>query len=209
MGNVRTHQPRKAPRQARSKQTVDAILKAATAILIRDGYEGLNTNRVAERAGVGVGSLYQYFPNKEALVLTLLDAHVNEHVVLLSNMAQAMVEAPVDLAVRQYVRTMLEAHADHPRLHLTLMTELPRICGFGKVMEFNRRAQTVVMAYLEAHAERIRPRNLPLAAMMLVSAVDACMHACLLTDPALLKSDEVVEEISQLVLGYLRPAMVQ
>src|SRR3546814_9174202 len=71
--------PRKLPRQERSKATVEAILIAATQVLIEDGYERATTARVAERAGVSVGSLYQYFPNKEALVGTLVEigrAHV-------------------------------------------------------------------------------------------------------------------------------------
>ena len=64
---------RKSPRQDRSKVTVDAILDATAHIIVTDGYDQLSTNRVAERAGVSIGSLYQYFPNKEALVGELVD----------------------------------------------------------------------------------------------------------------------------------------
>ena len=75
--------PRKVPTQQRAKETVDAILAAAAHVLAKEGYEGLNTNRVAERAGVSVGSLYQYFPGKEALVLALLEQHHAEMMALL------------------------------------------------------------------------------------------------------------------------------
>src|SRR5688572_21841585 len=68
--------PRKLPRQERSQATVEAILEAATHILVRDGYAGLTTNRIAERAGVNVASLYQYFPGKEAIVAELRKRHV-------------------------------------------------------------------------------------------------------------------------------------
>ena len=61
-------EPRKPPHQARAKATVDAILDATARILAEDGFEAVNTNRVAEVAGVSVGSLYQYFPNKGSLV---------------------------------------------------------------------------------------------------------------------------------------------
>jgi AcrR family transcriptional regulator len=60
--------PRKTPRQARARATVDAIVLAAAPILRSDGPEALNTNRIAEVAGVSIGSLYQYFPNKETRV---------------------------------------------------------------------------------------------------------------------------------------------
>ena len=70
--------PRKRPRQARSKATVDTILAATARVLVKQGFDGLTTNAVAEAAGVSIGSLYQYFPNKEALVAALIERHVEE-----------------------------------------------------------------------------------------------------------------------------------
>ena len=64
---------RKQPVQARSRMTLDAILDAATRVLTMESLSGFNTNRVAEVAGVSVGSLYQYFPNKAALMSALID----------------------------------------------------------------------------------------------------------------------------------------
>jgi AcrR family transcriptional regulator len=64
--------PRKRPRQDRSRHTVDAILTAARDVLLRAGLAGFNTNAVAERAGVSIGSLYQFFPGKEAILATLV-----------------------------------------------------------------------------------------------------------------------------------------
>jgi AcrR family transcriptional regulator len=63
--------PRKIPQQSRAEQTVATILEAAARVLETKGMEGMNTNLVAQRAGVGVGSLYQYFPNKDALIVAL------------------------------------------------------------------------------------------------------------------------------------------
>src|SRR5438552_3934720 len=68
--------PRKRPRQARSQATVDAILEATTRILLKQGFDSLTTNAAAAAAGVSIGSLYQYFPNKEALVAALIERHV-------------------------------------------------------------------------------------------------------------------------------------
>src|SRR6185295_18754704 len=70
--------PRKRPVQARSQRTVDAVLKAAAQVFTRRGYAGATTNHIAERAGVSVGSLYEYFPSKDALLVALMEAHLAE-----------------------------------------------------------------------------------------------------------------------------------
>jgi AcrR family transcriptional regulator len=95
--------PRKAPRQARSAFTVQTIVEAATRVLATESLKGFNTNRVAEVAGVSVGSLYQYFPSKDALMATLI-AHEQ------SKLAQA-VEACVDASAGRPLRNALESLA--------------------------------------------------------------------------------------------------
>jgi AcrR family transcriptional regulator len=75
-GSLPTLTPRKIPRQGRSIATVDAIFEATTQLLLADGLSRLNTSRVARRAGVSVGTLYQYFPNKQALLFAVLERHL-------------------------------------------------------------------------------------------------------------------------------------
>src|SRR5271170_1138813 len=70
--------PRKNASQKRSRATVDALVEATARILVRDGFDKASTNRIAEVAGVSVGSLYQYFPSKEALVAAVIDRHSQE-----------------------------------------------------------------------------------------------------------------------------------
>ena len=70
-------EPRKSPVQARSTVTVEAIYEATIQVLLSQGAERLTTTRVAERAGVSVGTLYQYFPNKQSLLFAVLEAHIN------------------------------------------------------------------------------------------------------------------------------------
>ena len=72
--------PRRTPRQGRAQATVDAVVEATARILVEDGYGPLSTNRIAKRAGVGIGTLYQYFPDKEAIVEALIDRLVAEQI---------------------------------------------------------------------------------------------------------------------------------
>jgi len=69
---------RKVPVQERSRRTVEAILQAASQVLVRCGYESATTGAIAERAGVSIGTLYQYFPNKESLVASVIEGHFKE-----------------------------------------------------------------------------------------------------------------------------------
>src|SRR3984885_9989466 len=75
MARVVRTSPRKSASQQRSQITVNALLEATARILVREGFDKASTNRIAEVAGVSVGSLYQYFPSKEAIVAALIDLH--------------------------------------------------------------------------------------------------------------------------------------
>lgn len=117
---------RKEPQQERARATVEAILEAAARILDRQGWSGFTTNAVAEVAGVSIGSLYQYFPNKLALVEAILRRHFDD---VLS--ALRAPDAPVSRMERieGLVSGMITAHSNHPSLHRVLLEDVPR----GKV----------------------------------------------------------------------------
>src|SRR5215813_4393267 len=95
--------PRKYASQARSRATVDALVEATARILVREGFEKASTNRIAEVAGVSIGSLYQYFPGKEALVAAVIDRH-NQKIMRVVRAALAEATAlPIETAVRRLV----------------------------------------------------------------------------------------------------------
>ncbi len=119
---------RKIPRQARSRQTVEAIVEAAARILAAYGWAGFNTNRIAEAAGVSIGSLYQYFPDKQSLVDAIREQHLGHSL--------EAVRGSLDSAgsARDFVRLLVDAviaaHSIHPRLHRVLLDEAPNADGF-------------------------------------------------------------------------------
>lgn len=107
--------PRKSPRQGRSIATVDAIFEATLQVLSSDGLIRLNTTRVARRAGVSVGTLYQYFPNKQALLYAALERHLAKLTAAVERACnesrQCSVETTAETVVRAYLQTQL-AHAE-------------------------------------------------------------------------------------------------
>ncbi|MDH6195432.1 AcrR family transcriptional regulator [Mycobacterium frederiksbergense] len=110
--------PRKAPRQQRSKETVDVMLEAAAQVFDREG-PSATTNRIAEKAGVSIGSLYQYFPNKQALLNVLAQRHVKQAVERLDAvLAQLRAQQPpFEDTMRTILDALVELHSDRPGLH--------------------------------------------------------------------------------------------
>lgn len=196
--------PRKQPRQPRAQATVGAILRAAARLLCRDGYDKTNTNRIAEEAGVSIGSLYQYFPSKEALVAALVEEHAAKQMQLLAQAVVDLRDVPLEDAVHRFIAAQLEAHALEPELHRVLVEELPRTAGFERLREMSSQAQHLLLGYLEANRARIRPKDLDVAAFLLVHAVEAATHAAIVEQPTRIRSPELASELAELVLRYLR-----
>lgn len=94
---------------------------------MREGYEGTTTDRVAEVAGVSIGSVYQYFPNKTSLVSTLIERHLERMLLHLTSATRDMQAVDLVHAVRTYVRALLEVHALEPDLQCVLIREMPRL----------------------------------------------------------------------------------
>jgi AcrR family transcriptional regulator len=108
--------PRKHPSQQRSRATVDAILEAAARILEGAGLDALTTNAVAERAGVSIGSLYQYFPSKQAILLELLHRHRSAFVVQLEQALATSANASLEAVVRKLVVIAVDQQLARPDL---------------------------------------------------------------------------------------------
>jgi AcrR family transcriptional regulator len=102
--------PRKTATQERSRATVDALIEATARILVREGFERASTNRIAEVAGVSVGSLYQYFPTKEALVAAVIERHQQETLQTVQGELADVFAEPVNAAMRKLVAAAVKAH---------------------------------------------------------------------------------------------------
>jgi len=197
--------PRKNAKQARSRDTIDALLTATARILMRDGFDRASTNRIAEAAGVSIGSLYQYFPSKEALVAALVERHVAEMSASMEEAFLRLATAPLDIAAREIVALMLRVHSVDPKLHKVFIEQVPRIGRLDRIHDVEMKFTQMTRAYLELRKDEIRPQNLELAAFVLVTTVEALTHAATLHHPERLADDQFADEITTLLLTYLAP----
>jgi AcrR family transcriptional regulator len=123
----KTVKARKVPGQARSQETVNVILEAGARILESDGLHAFNTNAIAERAGVSIGSLYQYFPNKDAILLALIGRFEEALHDAVVNAMQGGKGQELKPRLRLLVRALVVAHYDRPRLNRVLEAEEERL----------------------------------------------------------------------------------
>ncbi|MDO0934870.1 TetR/AcrR family transcriptional regulator [Streptomyces sp. DG2A-72] len=196
--------PRKRPRQERSRETYDAIVEAAAQLFQRDGYAKATTNRIAERAGVSIGSLYQYFPNKDALLYAIGERHV-EH--LLAELADVIEELrrdrpPLPDCVHVLVHALAALHLDRPRMHRLLYDQAPRPAEATAQL---REVQRVIAAEVEFHLRRLGVGGPApdLTAILLVQGVEAQLHGALLDPPPGHTVEEVIRAVEVLCVKAL------
>lgn len=196
---------RKSPRQARSRATFEAIVEATAQVLVEQGYEGATTARVAERAGVSVGSLYQYFPGKEALIAALIKRHTADLLRCARSIIEGAEGQPLEVGLRLVIRAGLDAHRIDPGLHKILAEQVPRVGTIGEAMEVSGALAALLETLLRSHAHRLPKSCDPArAAYLLEAALEAITHKSVIERPDMLADGRMEDEMLALCLGYLR-----
>lgn len=191
---------RKAPRQARAHRTVGFILDAAAYILAEHGLAGFTTNRIAERAGVNIASLYQYFPNKAAILEALQARHAaRPDQPDAAAGRERLAGLPLEEMLRALVVGALAEHAENPAMHRTLLTTLPRTAR--DAMSSDRPAQLAALLGWKARPAAEPDMSLFIARHALLGVIDEAV--C--TRPEWLANPAFADELTRLLTDYLRP----
>jgi AcrR family transcriptional regulator len=205
MSAMRALQPRRTPVQARSAATVEAILQAAAQVFERHGYGAGTTNRIAERAGVSIGTLYQYFPNKDAILVALVEQHVGEGEAILGPLLVELGERPPPLreAIERILGALLELHAAQPGLHRVLFEEAPRPPQLRERLERVFELASAALAGYLARAPEVTVADPRLAAQLVVQTVEAVTHGLVIHPRAQTAPEAYAREAARMLLAYL------
>ena len=156
---------------------------------------------------MSVGSLYQYFPSKEALVAAVMKRHNQELMQVVRDTLAEVAAFPMEQAARKLVTAAVNAHRIDPKLHRVLAEQIPRTGQLENALAFNRETYALFRGYLESHRDELRAVDLDLAAFVCVTSIEALTHAAVLHHTEML-SDEamgaLINEATRLVVGYLR-----
>ncbi len=201
MASRRPLKPRKVPSQERAKATVEAIVEAGAYILIRGGWENFTTNAVAERAGVNIASLYQYFPNKESIVAELQRRHIDAGRRPNPGMIERLRSQP---SLRDALKILIDGsiaeHRVNPKLHKVFSEELPRssrrLHGEDDMQQIR-----VLSKILESY--EIQVPDIEIAVFLVRVIGHAAIHEAASERPDLLGNPLFGEELVTLLDRYL------
>jgi len=193
---------RRQPQQRRARDTVEAVLDAVVRILKRGGVAAVTTNRVAEVAGVSIGSVYQYFPDKRAIFAALHERHIREMDLLVESKLMEHAASPLDTLMRAMIGAMIDAHTPDPELYELLSSEVPhRAEG---TQDFAVRLHGAFRLAIASRANELKTRrDLDTVVFVVTHMVDALSHGAVLRRPTRLSLAAAKEEAVRAVLAYL------
>lgn len=199
------NQPRKRPTQERARATFDAIVEAAELLLGDTPLASLTTQGIAERAGVSVGSLYQYFPTKQAIVATVVERDVDTVYQAMQLLFRANVGQPLEDLITIMVQGVLSTFRSRLQFYRNVLPEIARLERDGSIRGVSERASRLVLEAAEQRsAEVVVPRERhEMAAFLVARATNLLAHAAVIERPELLADPRFAEELTQLTTAYL------
>jgi AcrR family transcriptional regulator len=201
---------RRRPAQRRALATVEAILDAVIRILKREGFSALTTNRIAEVAGVSIGSVYQYFSDKGAIFAALHQRHIDEIDRLIASTLVKHAASPLEELIKALVEAMVDAHTNDPELFELLSIEVPHRAGRTHDLanlDFATRLHGVFRLALSSRAPELEKRGLDIVVFTVANMVDSLSHAAALRRPPGVSLSAAKAEAATAVLAYLHAAV--
>jgi AcrR family transcriptional regulator len=196
-------EPRKSPVQARSAASVDAILEATIQVLLREGKERLTTTKVALKAGVSVGTLYQYFPNKSALLKASLKRHLDEVGEIIETVCDEQQGHSLGQMATALMTAFLEAKMKDPRTSVALYALSSDVDGARIVREMGIRSNEAIVGMLKTAPEPLRT-DAQLVASMLQGVMVGVSRRLLESGAPEKQFDILRQEMIFLACAYLK-----
>jgi AcrR family transcriptional regulator len=204
---VEIKKPEKAvrkPTQERAKETVNVILSAAAQILGSVGFDSSTTNRIAEKAGVSIGSLYQYFPNKEKLAIALIERYLNLHAEKFRARLQEDAGRPFEEVVQRLSEEVVTMYLENRKLLKVIGGLIPRFQQIPVVLEVRREVVLVLAQEIERRRLEYPIQDTELAAFIIVNAGMGIIQTMVFDESLTYDAAIVGRGLAQMALGYLR-----
>ena len=205
MATLTSVAPRKTPKQDRSRFMVTSILDATARVLVEVGFSKTSTNLVAQRAGVSVGSLYQYFPSRESLVAGVGRRHAEEKRSALEALLKSDGKSDLHTDITKIVNAIALVQAADPALSYALVREVPKLGDLDWREEVSERSLALATDFLIKHNQELRcDINQEAAAFVLAKSVESVMTALIHHKTRSAKSKAIKQEFVQMIVRFLK-----
>lgn len=195
---------RKKPQQQRSRQMVDTLVEATARCIAKHGLDGTTTPLIAETAGVSVGSLYQYFDSKEALIAALLEKLAHDLTRLLNQQVGLAGKLELEDMVRMAIRVTLTYMHEDEGFYLELARNWHRLPVDRVADVLERHIMDIGRLYFLQHVGEYPVKDLPVRLFITYNSVLFTLVRFISQDSGLLKEDDIVEGLTVMITGYLR-----
>ena len=194
---------RRVPQQPRARATWDNIVEAAKRALDREGPD-VTMTRIAEVAGYGIGTVYQYFPERTSLMCELMHRQAESNAAAVAELLPAFQRGPIEKGVRSIVELLVSRMWGNRQLVALVLREILPTLPPDDVEDLLPQFATLLAAQLRAKGNTIRECDLELAATIILQSAEAVLHRAVLEDPERLDDPVLVDELTTLIVGYLR-----
>ena len=205
IGALTAFEPRKTPIQARSAVTVEAISEATIQVLLSHGAERLTTTRVADRAGVSVGTLYQYYPNKQSLLFAVLEHHLNSVAARVEAACESACHKPLAEMVKETVETIVDAKMERRDISVALYRVSADVGGPALMKRIGQRSRQAVEAMLQTATDIKSPPD-RLAVDTMLAAMMGAIRSLLEAEPSPGAVRKSKEQLVLLCQSYMKAA---
>lgn len=195
---------RRKPKQQRSRTTVDWIKQAALEIGEREGFQAVTTVRIAERAGVSVGSLYQYFATREAILLALYEDTSVRFGTAMTRMIGQLLQMPLDEAVRYGAKRIFAGYAENKLILLDLVDAMPELHLDQHPISYENVARGAVRAFVASSIGSSSPAIIDRAVFFTERVIMDSVRAYLRAPPPRLTRRALIDDIALILTGYLK-----
>lgn len=198
-------EPRKTPIQARSAVTVEAISEATIQVLLTHGAERFTTTRVAERAGVSVGTLYQYYPNKQSLLFAVLENHFNKVAARVEAACETACHKPLAVMIQEMVEAYVDAKMERADISVALYKVAADVGGPKLIKQVGQRLRKAIETMLATASDINSPPD-KFAIDTMLSAMAGAMRSLLETGPSPATVRKSREQLVLLCQSYMAAA---
>lgn len=195
-------EPRKRPRQSRSRVLYDALIEATRRVLASEGVEAVTTARVAELAGVSIGSLYQYFPSREALIAAVIDHKLESDLHELMPLIERLGQAELDDAIRGLVEVVVRYYRDETPLYREMVAAMAAVDREQHVRRMLEGFDKVIVTVLQPHRAELHA-EFERSAWIMRESLISCVREAAAQHPDTLADGFLAERLEAMCRGLL------